>query len=110
MKTLAQYLMEYLHQESDGFVAGFGADIEFDTSLLQGWIEQGIEAYQSAENCTITITEQTQQQKDLVDAAREIVSDFDNYGEVLQTGFQGDYGKDTAIGRLSAAIQQIDNN
>ena len=49
-----------------------------------------------------------QQQEDLLDIAREIVSDFNNYGEVLQTGFDGGYGADTAIGRLSVIIKQIE--
>lgn len=52
--------------------------------------------------------ESEQQQTDLLVAAQEIVSDFENYGEVLQTGFDGEYGKDTAIYKLSAAVKQIE--
>lgn len=48
-----------------------------------------------------------QQQEELLSVAQEIVSDFDNYGEVLQTGFDGGYGKDTAIYRLRAIVKQI---
>lgn len=54
------------------------------------------------------ITALKTQRDDLLDAAREIVSDFDNYGEVLQTGFDGGYGKDTAIHKLSAIVKQIE--
>ena len=37
-------------------------------------------------------------------AALEIVEDFDNYGEVLQVGVGSEYGEDTALGKLKAAL------
>lgn len=105
MKTLAQYLAEYVETEMDR-----QDDMSvYDTDDLKEWIKQGIDAYQSTENCTITITEQTQQE-DLLLAAREIVSDFNRYGEVLQVACNGEYGTESAIGRLNAVVQQIDNN
>lgn len=54
--------------------------------------------------------ESVQHQKALLEAAQEVVSDFDNYGEVLQTGFDGGYGKDTAIYKLGIAVNRIENN
>ena len=54
--------------------------------------------------------ESAQQQEDLLWAAKEIMSDFNRYGEVLQVGDNGEYGRKSAIGRLNTAIQQIDNN
>ena len=47
----------------------------------------------------------TNREIQLLEAAREIVSDFNYYGEVLQPGDNGEYGTESAIGRLSAAIQ-----
>lgn len=53
MKTVAQYLAEYIGTEMDR-----QDDMSvYDTDNLKEWIEEGIEAYQSTENCTITITE-----------------------------------------------------
>ncbi|MCK5614902.1 hypothetical protein KAR91_74255 [Candidatus Pacearchaeota archaeon] len=48
-----------------------------------------------------------ERQADLLDAAQEILSDFDIYGEMLQVDNNGEYGTESAIGRLSAAIHQI---
>ena len=48
----------------------------------------------------------TKQEQNLLDAAREIVYDFNYYGEVLQTGDNGEYGTESSIGMLSAAIHQ----
>jgi len=46
MKTLAEYLSEYIVTESFGL---------WNAGNLQEWIGRGIEAYQSTENCTIGI-------------------------------------------------------
>jgi len=51
----------------------------------------------------------TKHEQKLMDAAREILSDFNQYGEVLQTGDNGEYGMDSAIGRLNSAIVACDN-
>ena len=48
MKALAEYLAEYIETEMDR--QGF----EY-SSYIKEWIEQGIEAYQSTENCSIDI-------------------------------------------------------
>jgi hypothetical protein len=40
----------------------------------------------------------------LLEAAQEILSDFNQYGEVLQQGDNGEYGTESAIGRLNTAI------
>ena len=56
MKTLAQYLAEYIVStdvERDTLIEGFGA---WDVGNMRGWIKAGIEAYESTENCTITVT------------------------------------------------------
>lgn len=37
-------------------------------------------------------------------AAEEILSDFNQWGEVLQLGDNGEYGMDSAIGRLNSAV------
>lgn len=43
-------------------------------------------------------------EQNLRDAAREILSDFNRYGEVLQLGDNGEYGMESAIGRLNSAL------
>ncbi|MCK4448476.1 MAG: hypothetical protein KAW56_15520 [Candidatus Marinimicrobia bacterium] len=54
MKTLAQYLAEYIVEETERGtrIEGFGA---WGIDNMQEWIEEGIDAYQSTENCTISI-------------------------------------------------------
>ena len=57
MKTLAQYLAEYIVStdvERGTQIEGFGA---WDRINMRGWIKQGIKAYESTENCTITVTD-----------------------------------------------------
>lgn len=48
------------------------------------------------------------QQENLLNVAKEIVSDFNRYGEVLQVGNNGEYGTESTIGRLSAIVKQIE--
>ena len=50
MKTLAEYLTEYIDHEVGGDNV-----LPDDIDILKEWIEQGIEAYQSTENCKIAI-------------------------------------------------------
>ncbi|KKN56248.1 hypothetical protein LCGC14_0573930 [marine sediment metagenome] len=50
MKTLAEYLAEYIDQ-----TVGNDNVLPDDISVLKEWIEQGLEAYESVENCTIGI-------------------------------------------------------
>ena len=50
----------------------------------------------------------TEREQDLIDAAREILSDFNTYGEVLQQGDNGEYGMESAIGRLNSAVVAYD--
>jgi len=45
--------------------------------------------------------------QDLVRAAREIVSDFDRYGEVLQHGDNGEYGEESSIIQLKLALEKL---
>jgi len=40
----------------------------------------------------------------LLTAAKEILEDFDTYGEVLQTDEEGEYGPKTAIEKLRQAV------
>lgn len=47
----------------------------------------------------------TKREQNLLNAAREILSDFNLYGEVLQVGDNGEYETECAIGRIHAAIQ-----
>jgi len=44
----------------------------------------------------------------LLEAATEIVNDFNNYGEVLQAGDNGEYGTESAIGKLAEAVNEIE--
>lgn len=61
MKTLTQYLAEYLDQEHDenySFIDSYpDGSVYLDVDNLKTTIEQGIDAYQSTENCTITTME-----------------------------------------------------
>lgn len=43
----------------------------------------------------------------VINAAHEIVDDFDAYGEVLQTDDQNEYGETSAIERLRAALKEV---
>ena len=46
----------------------------------------------------------TKREQKLLDATREILSDFQTYGEVLQPGNNGEYSIESAIGRLQTAV------
>ena len=52
---------------------------------------------------------QEDREQALLDAAKEILSDFNRYGEVLQVGDNGEYGTESAIGRLHTAIYGFDH-
>jgi len=60
-KTLAQYLAEYLvdkHESNEGpeFIDGYpDGSVYLDADSLKDALEQGIEAYQSTENCRIGV-------------------------------------------------------
>ncbi len=45
---------------------------------------------------------------DLLDAAEEILRDFNMYGEVLQQGDNGEYGTESAVGQLAEAIAKAE--
>jgi len=47
----------------------------------------------------------TDAHREIIEAAREVVSDFNTYGEVLQVDDNGEYSGETAIGRLEKALQ-----
>lgn len=44
----------------------------------------------------------------LIDAALEILNDFDTYGGVLQVDENGEYGEDSAIDRLNIVVREIE--
>lgn len=44
---------------------------------------------------------------DLLRAAEQIIDDFDNWGEVLQTDVLGDYSPNTSIELLRSAVKEI---
>lgn len=46
----------------------------------------------------------------LVKFSKQIVDDFDNYGEVLQADENGEYSKNSAIMRLKTVLQSFDKN
>lgn len=52
MKTLAKYLAEYIN-----YVVGDDNVLPDDLDVLKEWIIDGIDAYQSTENCTVKIKE-----------------------------------------------------
>lgn len=47
----------------------------------------------------------TEKHGELILAAQEVISDFDTYGEVLQTDDDGEYGPTTAIEKLREALR-----
>lgn len=48
--------------------------------------------------------------RQLLLAAQEILRDFDDWGEVLQTDALGEYGPTTAIERLRKAVKAVYEN
>jgi hypothetical protein len=59
-----------------------------------------------------TTNEKQQESQDdatdmLLTAAKEILEDFDTYGEVLQTDEEGKYGPTTAIEKLRQAVNSF---
>lgn len=46
--------------------------------------------------------------KDVLDAAHEILGDFDNWGPVLQTDDNSEYGPESPIERLRAAVNRVE--
>ena len=46
-----------------------------------------------------------EQIQELYQTACEILNDFDNYGEVLQTDINGEYGKEATIEKLRTAVE-----
>lgn len=54
MKTLAQYLAEYIVEEVDRTlkIVGFGS---WDTENMQDWLKSGLEAYESTEGVTVSV-------------------------------------------------------
>lgn len=65
MKALAQYLAEYLDYEHElgerpNFIDNYpDGSVYLDTDCLRVALEQGIEAYQSTEDCLVTTTANT---------------------------------------------------
>ena len=47
-----------------------------------------------------------EREQNLLDAAKEIIRDFQQFGEVLQVGDNGEYGTESSIGRLSTAVEK----
>ena len=47
----------------------------------------------------------SEREQDLIDAAREIYGDYLSYGVVLQQDENGEYGEQSAIGLLAAALK-----
>lgn len=51
LKAVAQYLADYTETE----ISRLDDQIVYNIDYLKRWIEQGIEAYQSTEDCVITV-------------------------------------------------------
>jgi len=45
--------------------------------------------------------------QDLIRAAKEVVNDFEIYGEVLQSNENGEYDNTTAIRKLQIALENM---
>jgi len=96
-KKLAKYLADYIEHEYE-----LDAEAkEYDVLDYETIIVEGIEAFESTEDVNISFSD------GLIEAAREIVSDFKYYGEVLQVGDNGEYGTESAIGRLTFAVEKL---
>lgn len=54
--------------------------------------------------CDYTVSKDIIDKDDLLEAAEEIVSDFNRFGTVLQEGDNGEYGTSSAIGQLASAV------
>lgn len=57
MRTLAQYLAEYLATEGDKYNTKIGTKA---IELMKKWIEEGMKAYMSVEDCEIIISAKDQ--------------------------------------------------
>ena len=49
----------------------------------------------------------TEPVQDVIRAAQEVVNDFENFGEVLQTGDGGEYDETSPIGRLTEVLNSV---
>lgn len=72
-------------------------DINCNTPFISEWVV--------CPECQYTILKDTADKEVLLDAAREIVQDFNQYGAVLRVGDNGDYGTESPIGTLAAAVE-----
>lgn len=84
----------------------FGID-KTNKSGLQSWC-RSCKAVWARRYYALNNNSKITRQTELLNAAREILSDFNRYGKVLQVGDNGEYGTESAIGRLSKAIHDIE--
>lgn len=98
MKPLEQYLAEYIEQEAIVMQLGSGGStINLDIADIREIVKQGLDAYQSTEDCVVNVTEAPELWADLLVAARQIVVDF-----------QKQYTEDSLIGKLAGIVERID--
>ena len=64
-----------------------------------------IAEYVVCQGCGYTIPKDTADVIILLEAAEEIIRDFNTCGKVLQLGDNGEYGCESAIGRLVLAVE-----
>ena len=109
VKIVNGWVQQYYEPNKDGifvctsqeFIAGDNVYCENDGGNV---IDQPNHKYQPY---GMQQPESAQQEK-LLDVAKEIVRDFNRCGEVLQAGDNGEYGTESAIGRLDAIVNQIE--
>ena len=81
MKTLAEFLAEYFRVE-------FEREWDQDISRIDCWIEEGIKAYQSTEDCKVVVLPNKKKDMSVKDKLKAIGMDCDNCQLVkpLKTG------------------------
>lgn len=72
MKTLTEYLAEYIEQEVIVCLPQDNRISALNIHQIYEIVEQGIEAYQSTENCTLTVTENPEFCRELEENSQNI--------------------------------------
>jgi len=113
VKIVTGWVQQYFERGKDGVFVCTGQEFCVGDDMVPGFVddwEQPIDPpeckYQPYD---MVQPDNTKREQDLLDATREILSDFNRYGEELQAGDNGEYGAESAIGRLNTAIEQYNS-
>lgn len=93
VQTLSRDIFNLLAESCDADPYGAGSDTEDGFSAQLDYVD--------------VMPENESAIQDIVDAAHNIVVDFDNYGEVLQTDESGNYGPESSLGQLRTALEKL---